>query len=124
MYYIEVRCAMKEGGEYPGEEYINEMDGGNRSFGGRSNNSYNNSYGGRYYDGNNSYNRSGYQGRSGMTSGRRSYGMPYMGNSYNSRRYYDSEKENAINDLRQMIQGEQDQEKISMLENIMHMIEK
>ena len=109
MYYMEVRCAMKEGEDYQGDDYANEMEYSNRS-------------GSRYYNGNtygrgNSYGRYGYS----RNSGRR--GTPYMGNGSSGRRYYDGEKENSMNDLRQMLQMEQDPEKRSMLEGIMHVLE-
>lgn len=118
MYYMEVRCAMKEGDEYPEDE--EEMGYNMRSYtGGRS---YNGN--GRYGDGG-MYGRGGNysNGRSGRSNGRR-YMPSYSGNMYPSRRYYDSEKENSMNDLRQMISMEQDPEKRSMLENIMHSLEK
>lgn len=116
MYYMEVRCAMKEG-EYPEDEDMGEMEYNTRFYNG-----------GRYYDGGNmnrgggSYNNGG---RSGRNYGRRSYtySTPTSG-MYPSRKYYDSEKENSMNDLRQMISMEQDPEKRSMLENIMHSLEK
>lgn len=115
-YYMEVRCAMKEAEEYEDEEYVDDSDYQRRS--------YNN----RYYNGNNmygrgnmnSYTRGGYN----RASGRRS--NPYMMNNGRSgRRYYDNdaEKENSMNDLRQMLQMEQDPEKRSMLEGIMRVME-
>lgn len=125
MYYIELRCAMKE--ELEEDEDEEEMEYSSRSYGGGRD------YGNRYYEGGNMYGRGGNSyngrygrsGRSGRSGGRRSYGQSYGGgNSYNSRRYYDSEKENSMNDLRQMISMEQDPEKRSMLENIMHSLEK
>ena len=112
MYYMEVRCAMKEGEDYPDGEYGGDMEYENRS------------YGNRYYDGYNMYGRNAYmRGGNGRTSGRRNYNG---GGSYSSRRYYDGDKDNmnAMNDLRQMISMEQDPDKRSMLENIMHMVEK
>lgn len=116
MYYIEVRCAMKEGEEYPGEEYMNDP-----SYDGRS-------YGNRYYDGNGSYGRGGSYNSYARGMGNRSYGRrgynSYAQNQNYGRRYYDGEKENSMNDLRQMISMEQDPEKRSMLENVMHMLEK
>ena len=112
MYYMEVRDAMKQGEEYD-DEYANEMEQPSRSYtGGRY---YNN--GNMYGRGGNSYARGGYN----RYSGRR--GNSYMGNGTSGRRYYDSEKDNATNDLRQMIQMEQDPEKRSMLESVMHVLE-
>ena len=114
-YYMEVRCAMKENEGYDDEEYQNDMEYQNQ----------NRSYSNRYYNGGNmgmngrgnSYARGGYN----RTSGRR-YNS-YMGNGYSNRRSFDGEKENSINDLRQMLQMEQDPEKRSMLEGIMHVLE-
>lgn len=117
MYYIEVRCAMKDGGEYPGEQYMDET-------------SYN-SYDSRYYDGydNNSYTRGGYgrgnMGRSmTMQYGRpMSYGRNGYGNGMSGRRYYDGEKEKAMSDLRRMMSMEQDPEKQAMIESAIHALE-
>lgn len=114
-YYMEVRCAMKEAEEYMDEEYMDDSDYQKRS------------YGNRYYNGGNvygrgntnSYTRGGYS----RTSGRR--GSSYTNNGRSGRRYYDNEaeKENSMNDLRQMLQMEQDPEKRSMLEGIMYVLE-
>lgn len=121
MYYIEVRCAMKDGGEYPGEQYMDEM-------------SYN-GYDSRSYDGgyDNSYARGSY-GRGNMGGGRSMImqnGRPMMysrngmyNNGMSGRRYYDSgEKENSLNDLRRMASMEQDPEKRSMIENAIRVLE-
>ena len=116
MYYIEVRCAMSEGEDYQDDEYMGEPEYGNRS------------YGNRYYNGGYGTGRYGYaRGMNSRGSGRRGYNSynPYNGSNSSGRRYYDGdEKENSMNDLRQMIQMEQDPEKRSMLENIMHTLEK
>lgn len=112
---MEVRCAMKENEGYDDEEYQNDMEYQNQ----------NRSYSNRYYNGGNmgmngrgnSYARGGYN----RTSGRR-YNS-YMNNGYSNRRSFDGEKENSINDLRQMLQMEQDPEKRSMMEGIMHVLE-
>lgn len=109
MYYMEVRCAMKEGEDYQ-DDYMNEMEYSNRSGIGRYYNS-------NMYGRGNNYGRYGYN----RTSGRR--GNSYMNNGSSGRRYYDGEKENSMNDLRQMLQMEQDPEKRSMLEGIMHVLE-
>ena len=114
-YYMEVRCAMKEAEEYGDEEYIDDPEYQKRSYGNRY---YNNSN--MYGRGNmNSYTRGGYN----RYSGRR--GSSYMNNGRSGRRYYDNEvdKESSVNDLRQMLQMEQDPEKRSMLEGIMHVLE-
>ena len=107
MYYMEVRCAMKEGQDYPGAGYIDDrMSRDSRSYNDR-----------------NSYARGG-QPRNAMgryTSGRNSYTHPY---GYASgRRYYDSEHENALNDLRHMMSMEDDPEKREAMEEIVRMLE-
>lgn len=111
-YYMEVRCAMKEAEDYGDEEYMDD-DYQRRS------------YTNRYYGGNNMYGRGNSYTRGGYnrTSGRR--GGSYMNNGRSGRRYYDNdaEKENSMNDLRQMLQMEQDPEKRSMLEGIMRVME-
>ena len=118
MYYMEVRDAMKQGEGYE-DEYMNDMEQSGRSYnGGRYYNSYNG--GNMYGRGGNSYTRGGYG--YGRFSGRR--GNPYM-NGRSGRRSYDNEaeKENSVNDLRQWIAMEQDPEKRSMLESVMHVLE-
>ena len=110
-YYMEVRCAMKEAED----EYMDDPDYEERSYRGRSYNSYN---GGNMYGRGNNYMRGGYN----RTSGRR--GGSYM-NGRSGRRYYDneSEKEASMNDLRQWLQMEQDPDKHAMLEGIMRVME-
>lgn len=113
MYYMEVRDAMKEGEYYQDDEYMNDSEQSGRSYGNRYYNG-----GNMYSRGNgNSYTRGGYN----RMSGRR--GNSYMNGGSSGRRYYDGEKENSMNDLRQMLQMEQDPEKRSMLEGIMHVLE-
>ena len=118
MYYIEVRCAMKDGAEYPGEQYMDEM-------------SYN-GYDSRSYDGyDNSYARGGYgRGNMGGRSMTMQYGRPVSygrgsmySNGMSGRRYYDGEKEKAMNDLRRMMSMEQDPEKQAMIESAIHALE-
>lgn len=121
MYYLEVRCAMKEGNEYPGSEY---MDGGSSFRGrGRSGNSYGgNSYGGSYDNsyGGNSYDHPYYDGRGnrggGGGSGNRSSNM-------SGRRYYDGEREKFMNELNRMMDSEQDPRTREAMENLARMIE-
>lgn len=115
MYYMEVRCAMKEGEDYEDEEYINDMERSDRSYGNR----HYNGYSGNMYSRGSGYSRGGY-GRPYMRRGN-----SYMNNGTSGRRYYDGdkEKENSMNDLRQMLQMEQDPEKRSMLEGIMRTLE-
>lgn len=110
-YYMEVRCAMKEAED----EYMDDPDHEERSYRGRSYNSYN---GSNMYGRGNSYTRGGYS----RTSGRR--GGSYM-NGRSGRRSYDneSEKEASMNDLRQWLQMEQDPDKRAMLEGFMHVME-
>jgi hypothetical protein len=112
-YYMEVRCAMKEGDGYDDGEYMNDMEYQNRS------------YGNRYYNGNGNMNMSN-RGNSYARGGMRNYSrrnVPYM-NGNSGRRYYDgNEKDNSMNDLMQMIQMEQDPEKRAMLEGIKHVLE-
>lgn len=102
MYYMEVRCAMKEGDEYPGSEYMPE-DG--RSYArGRD-------MMGRYTSGNR------YMGRGGSGT----YYPPYMDNRYyddmgsSGRRYYDDEKKNALHKLHHMMDMEENPEKKNAL---------
>lgn len=78
MYYLEVRCAMKEGGEYPGSEYMDK----------------------RSYDMAHSYAR-GHNG---------TYPMYYDNMGMSGRRYYDSEKENAVHELHRMMDSKTDPE--------------
>lgn len=92
MYYIELRCAMKEGQEYPGSEYMPEPVM--------------------------SYAR----GRDGMgrfTSGNRymgrSYDMYYDDMGMSGRRYYDDEKKNALHKLHHMMDMEENPEKKNAL---------
>ena len=108
MYYLEVRCAMKEGNEYPGSEYMDQRMGyDNRS----------------YASGNSGQNRSNQTGR--YMSGRsNSYGMPTYGMSYTGgHRYYDGPHESAINDLRHMAMTEQDPEARAAMENALRYLE-
>lgn len=103
MYYIEVRCAMKEGSEYPGSDYM-ERDyrgsGMNRSYGG-----YNSYSGGRSYYSNN-------------PTGRNQYSHNMSG-----RRYYDSERDKFMNDLHRMMDSESNPEVREAMENVARMLE-
>ena len=105
MYYMEVRCAMKEGEEYPGSEYMDN----------RGRNSYDgyNSYRG----GNMNRGRSYYGGNGGNgTSGHYPYGM-------SGRHYYDSERDKFMNDLHRMMDSEQDPATREAMENVARMLE-
>lgn len=78
MYYIDVICAMKEGEEYPGSEYMGSSyaRGGNRMNGG--------------------YRRGG-SGTYPMNDG---YGYRIGGYGMSGRPYYDDEKDHAVHKLR------------------------
>ena len=88
-YYTKVICAMDEGGEYPGSEYIDQRGM-----------SYANQH------------RSPTTGRYTSSSMSDHYPMYYDGssNGMSGRRYYDGERTNAIEDLRRMHQMQQDPE--------------
>lgn len=105
MYYMEVRCAMKEGEEYPGSKY---MDG-------QSYDSH------PYYDGN-SY-RSMPQHN--PSNGRFMSGHGYpVGYSYgmSGRRYYDSERDKFVNELHRAMSSESDPEMRAEMENLARML--
>jgi len=104
MYYLEVRCAMKEGQEYPGEQYMDERSYDSRSYRGMPN-------------------RSPSTGR--FTSGRSYEGGYNMGNSYgmSGRHYYDDDKLHAVNDLRRMHQNEQNPEVKMVIERAINDLE-
>ena len=85
MYYLEVRCAMKEGADYPGEQYMDERSYDSRSYRGMPNRSPST---GRFTSGH--YTMNDY-----------SYGM-------SGRRYYDSEHDSLRNDLQRMMMNEKD----------------
>lgn len=108
MYYLEVRCAMKEGADYPGEKYMDE-----RSYDGRS---YNNSYA------RSMPNRSPSTGR--FTSG---HGYPmgytYAMNNMSGRRYYDSEHDKFVQDLHRMMDMETDPATREAMENVANMLQ-
>ena len=120
MYYIEVRDAMKDSGEYPGSQYMDSREYDRSYRGGRrSGRSYDN-YDGRsmhipmmndnpwYYDG-------GYD----QGSGRRYYDdMRSSG-----RRYYDSEKDNTMNYLHRMMETDSRPEMKSAIQTLMRELE-
>lgn len=119
MYYLEVRDAMKSGGDYPGADYI---DG--RSFA-RGGNMQPRNQAGQYM----SY--------TGMGSGNRYYAngggsghYPMNGGWYyddgrggSGRRYYDSERENAVYELRRMMDSKADPELKMQLQNVIKELE-
>lgn len=88
IYYIDVICAMKDGEDYPGSDYMN------RSYarGGMSRRSYDN-----YRD--------------------------YDDMRGSGRRYYDGEKENAINKMRMMMDSEQNPEVRMAIQNAIRELE-
>lgn len=88
MYYMEVRCAMKDGEEYPGSEYMPEMSRGS----GRGRDSM-----GRY------------------TSGNMYYPPNYYMNDASGRRYYDDAKKDAIHKLHHMMENTDDEGRKSAL---------
>ena len=99
MYYIEVRCAMKDGGEYPGSDYMNGRSYANRG-------QMRNTITGRYIS----------DGRSGM------YPMYYDSEGMSGRRYYDSEKENAVHELHRMMESKNDPEiRMAIQEAVRHL---
>lgn len=105
MYYMEVRCAMKEGQGYPGSEYMDDTD---MSF--RRGRNMNN---GRYMsrDGGSGMHYPPYMdGNSWANGGNGNWDMNASG-----RRYYDSEKEKAIHKLHHMMENEDNAEKKNAL---------
>lgn len=116
MYYMEVRCAMKEGGEYPGSEYMERAGYDTRQYMG---------HGMQYASRNQSrdsmgrYNDSGYNNRGQYNSGGRyGYSMPMP-----NRMYYGSERENSVNELRRMAEMEQNPEAREAMEHAMRILE-
>ena len=97
IYYNKVICAMDEGGSYPGSEHMPEGNGY-----GRGRDSM-----GRYTSGDMGMNHGG--------SGMYSYPMYDNGYEASGRRYYDSEKKNAIHKLHQMMENTDDPERKNAL---------
>lgn len=117
MYYNLVIDAMENGGEYPGSEHMPEMSyarGRNRMGQFTSGNN------GMTYGNWNANNASGmYYPEYPMMNGNRYYdGMNTSG-----RRYYDSERENAIHMLHHMMEDTDDKEKKSKLKLILSELE-
>lgn len=124
MYYLEVRCTMKEGGEYPGSEYIDEGSG--RSY--ARNQVRNRNAMGQFTSNGSGMYPMGYgrlddmSGTDGM-SGRRYYdGGSYMRGG-SGRRYYDAEKEKAIHELHRLMDSKDDPEIRATLQNVIHELE-
>ena len=111
MYYIEVRDAMKNGGDYPGSEYMDQ-------------NSYNRGY---------SYARGGNRmhnptnGRFMPRGGSGTYPMGngpwYYDDGMSGRRYSDGEKEDAIHKLHKAMDAETNPEFRMAIQEAIHMLE-
>lgn len=116
MYYIEVRDAMKNGGEYPGSEYMdqNSYARGNQmrspSTGRFMSHGFSGTYpmnnGPWYYD-------------DGRMSGRRYYDDGYM----SGRNYYDGQKEDAIHKLHKVMDSENNPEFKMAVQEAIHTLE-
>jgi len=105
MYYIEVRCAMKEGNEYPGSEHMPDMSYA-RGYSSRMSGHYPMHEGPWYYD---------MEGGSGSHY-RNDYGV--SGN-----RYYDGEKEAVIHKLHRMLDKEDNPMKRTAIQEIIREFE-
>lgn len=117
MYYIEVRDAMKTGGEYPGSEYMEDDGESRRSYTNIPNlpnmNSYTRSMPARRANGQ-------------FMSGH--YPMNGNGNWYydggmSGRRYLDSEKENAVHYLHRILDSETRPEMVTAMQNVIRELE-
>lgn len=107
MYYLEVRCAMKEGGDYPGSEYMeNDSRNSYRNMNGMNRNSY--MMDRSYYD----------NGRNGGNTrfGHYPYGM-------SGRRYYDDGHDKFMSDLHRMMGMETDPETREAMEHVARLLE-
>lgn len=104
MYYIEVRCAMKEGNEYPGSEHMPDVS---------ERRSYAQAIP-RHYSQTGNY----------MTSRSGHYPIePYYDDRGSGRRYYDSERDNAVYELRRMMDSKSDPELKMALQGVIHELE-
>lgn len=107
VYYIDVICAMEDGNEYPGSEYMPET-GASFARGGQRRNSMG------QYSRNGSYDNRGYSyGHYPMN-----YGM-YRDGGMSGRRYYDDEMGSAVHELEQMMNNEANPEKRMALQKIL-----
>lgn len=93
MYYMEVRCAMKEGQDYPGSDYMDSYARGPMRNVNTGRFMSHSGYPMSYYNRHNEYEMSG-------------------------RRYYDDEKMSVVNTLRRMHQTEQNPETKMALERV------
>lgn len=105
MYYIEVRCAMKDGDDR--YEYGNGYGNG-----------YGSGYG--YGDDRRSSMNYGGNGYGGYGAGRNQYAR---GSGASGRRYYDNEKDNAIQRLHQIMENETNQDIRMAIRNVIHELE-
>lgn len=121
IYYNKVICAMDEGGEYPGSDYMPETAMSYR----RGRNQYNGQFmsrdGGSYNGGGSVYgmsnNGGGYNnGGSGVYyPDNPMWNAQSWSNNTSGRRYYDSEKEKAIHKLHHMMENTDDPERKNAL---------
>ena len=111
MYYIEVRDAMKNGGDYPGSEYMDQ-------------NSYGHGY--SYARGNRMHNPSNgrFMSRGGSGTYPMGNGPWYYDDGMSSRRYYDDEKEDAIHKLHKAMDAETNPEFRMAIQEAIRMLER
>lgn len=103
MYYIEVRCAMKEGEEYPGSEYMDRGSYMNHSY--ANNGQMRNASTGRYMS--------------------RDMGHGYYddGRGMSGHHYYNDEKDNAINELHRFMESKNDPMTKSIIQDAIRKLE-
>lgn len=109
MYYMDVRCAMKEGEDYPGSEYM--PDGASKTFA-RGRNRM-----GQFTSGN--MNGGMWDNRSGMYH----YPDMYYDGGMSGRRYYDSERDKNLHKLHHMMENTDDESRKSALDFAIKVIE-
>lgn len=109
LYYIDVRCAMKEGDEYPGSAYMPP----NMSYAQRRNSM------GQFTSGD----MNGWSMNGSGTYPHMDRNMYYDGMGMSGRRYYDSEREKAIHKLHHMMENTDDAERKSALNFALHALQ-
>lgn len=114
MYYMEVRCAMKEGQDYPGSNFM--PNGEERNYA-RHHDSM-----GRFASGHYPSSDNGNWYYDNMGSGRNYYDG-YDGGNTSGRRYYDSEKEKAIHYLHKRLDSESRPDVISDIQTVIRELE-
>ena len=114
MYYMEIRCAMKEGQDYPGSNFMPNSE--ERSYA-RHRDSM-----GRFASGHYPMMDNGNWYYDNMGSGRNYYDG-YDGGNTSGRRYYDSEKEKAIHYLHKRIDSESRPDVISDIQTVIRELE-